>query len=62
MKEWEVPCEWCGAKEEEPCVNNINGSTTEVYDKVIHIPRARLFDEKHGINFLDRPYISKVEK
>ena len=61
VKEWEVHCEWCGAKEGEPCVNNINGPTTEIYDKYIHISRAKLYDKKHGLNFLDRPRLSKEE-
>lgn len=54
MKEWEVLCEWCGAKKGEPCVNNIKGEISGIYTAVIHIPRARLYDEKHDLNFLDR--------
>jgi hypothetical protein len=62
MKEWEVPCEWCGAKIGEPCVNNINGYTTETYFTIIHIPRARLYDQKHDLNFLDRPKLQKIKR
>lgn len=62
MKEWEVPCEWCGAKAGEPCVNNINGPVTESYYTTIHIPRAKLYDQKHGLNFLDRPNLQKLQR
>lgn len=53
MKEWEVICDWCSAKEGEPCRDNHG---VVLPDGVIHIPRGRLYDEKRGLNFKDRPY------
>lgn len=50
MLEWEVPCDWCGTKAGEPCKDN--------HDKVlidkIHRPRAKLYDDNHGLNYMDR--------
>jgi len=61
MKEWEVSCEWCGMTVGEPCVNNINGKVTATYTKYIHIPRARLYDKKHGLDYHTRRRLTKDE-
>lgn len=44
LKEWRVPCEWCGAEIGEPCVNN-HGRVTEVYNTEVHNTRIEKYEE-----------------
>jgi hypothetical protein len=58
MVEWEVPCEWCDAKEGQPCKDN-HGLE---YSNYIHIPRARLYDKKHCLHPETRRKLTKEER
>lgn len=46
LKEWGVSCEWCGAEIGKPCVNNITGEITEVYNTEVHNPRIQKYNEE----------------
>lgn len=43
VKEYEVPCGWCGAKEGDPCVN-LERDGAPYLDGTVHRPRAWRFE------------------
>jgi hypothetical protein len=57
MREWSVPCEWCDAKIGEPCRDNHDVAL----NKMIHRPRAFLWDRENGLRRREAPTLTPTE-